>query len=98
MTTPWRDVDPKRLARAYGAAAATGLVIYVLVIRLALPALVARLSAGQVDALRAAFATHPYAVMSGILVVAAVLALPVLIAFRLVYGPVRPAGIRRGRP
>src|SRR5262245_37980 len=81
--------DPRRLARAIAASAATGAVIYTLVIRVALPTLHARLTHADVDWLRQAFEQHPAAVLGAIAVIAAVLALPVLGVFRWTYGPLR---------
>lgn len=79
----------RRTIRALAASVATGVAVYVLVVRMALPSIARSLSSEQVDWLRRAFATHPWLVMSSLMVVALVLALPVLIAFRLAYGPVR---------
>jgi hypothetical protein len=87
-----RDPDPARLRRtirACGASIVTGLVVYLLVVRVAMPSLVRSFSPEQVDWLRRAFATHPWLVMSSLMVIALVLALPVLIAFRLAFGPMR---------
>jgi hypothetical protein len=77
------------MARAIAASAATGAAIYVLVIRVALPALQARLTRQQVDWLRQAFETHPAAVLAAIVAIAGVLALPVFGIFRWTYGPLR---------
>ena len=77
----------RRTVRAFAASAVTGIVVYFLVVRAALPAIARRLSSEQVEWLRRAFATHPWLVLSSMTVVALVLALPVLIAFRLAYGP-----------
>jgi len=87
----------RRLVRAFVASVATAVVIYVLVVRVGLPAVARSLTPGQIDWLRQAFATHPWVVMSSIMVVALVLALPVLIAFRLAYGPMRGQWIGRPR-
>ena len=83
--------DPRRLARAIAASAATGAAIYTLVIRFALPAVEARLTREHVDWLRQAFDRHPVAVLGSIVLIAAVLALPVLGVFRWAYGPLRPS-------
>jgi len=87
----------RRLVRAFVASVATAVVIYVLVVRVGLPAVARSLTPGQIDWLRQAFTTHPWVVMSSITVVALVLALPVLIAFRLAYGPMRGQWIGRPR-
>jgi len=87
----------RRLVRAFVASVAAAVVIYVLVVRGGLPAVARSLTPGQIDWLRQAFTTHPWVVMSSIMVVALVLALPVLIAFRLAYGPMRGQWIGRPR-
>ncbi|HEY3157732.1 MAG TPA: hypothetical protein VGJ78_02130 [Vicinamibacterales bacterium] len=66
----------RRTIRAFVASVATGLVVYVLVVRVALPAVARSLSPEQIEWLRRAFLTHPWLVMSAILVIAMVLALP----------------------
>jgi len=81
--------DPRRLARAIAASAATGTAVYVLVVRAALPLLETRLTRPQVDWLRQTFDAHPSAVLVTIAASAAVLALPVLGVFRWTYGPLR---------
>ena len=81
--------DPKRLIRAWVASVVTGVVIYYLVIRLGLPALSNHLTDAQVEWLRIQFRAHPARVMASIAAAAAILALPVLAAFRLAYGPFR---------
>ena len=90
-----RRVDA-RMVRALLASVATGIVVYLIVIRGALPLLTRRLSSEQVDWLRSAFNDHPWAVLGSIAIVAAILALPVLVAFRIVYGPMK--GHWRRRP
>ncbi len=82
-----RGGDGRRLAAAMLASVAVGTAIYWLVIVLGLPALAHRLSGEQVLALRDGLRTHPLRVLGAVLVAAAVLALPVLLVFRLVYGP-----------
>ena len=79
----------RRTIRALAASVATGVAVYVMVVRVALPSIARSLSSEQVDRLRRAFATHPWLVMSSLMVIALVLALPVLIAFRLAFGPMR---------
>lgn len=83
------SADPVRLVLATLASAAAGAVVYLLVIRLGLPVLVAHLTDAQVGRLRDAFRTHPGLVAAGVLGVAAILALPVPLIFRVVYGPLR---------
>jgi hypothetical protein len=82
-----RRGDGRRLAAAMLVSAAVGAAIYWLVIVQGLPALVHRLSDEQVLALRDGLRTHPFRVLGAVLVAAAALALPVLLVFRLVYGP-----------
>ncbi len=77
----------RRLLRAVVASAATGGAIYLLVMHVALPALVVRLTPVQIAWLRQAFVQYPVAVLGGIIAVAAVLGLPVLGVFRWTYGP-----------
>ena len=82
----WRG-DGRRLAAAMLASVAVGAATYWLVIMRGLPALAHRLSDEQVLALRDGLRTHPFRVLGAVLVAAAALALPVLLVFRLVYGP-----------
>jgi hypothetical protein len=77
----------RRLAAAMLVSVAVGAAIYWFVIVRGLPALAHHLSDEQVLALRDSFRTHPFRVLSAVLVAAGVLALPVLAVFRLVYGP-----------
>ena len=79
----------RRLVWATAASAGTGGLIYLLVMRGALPALQAWLTPAQVEWLRQAFAHHPTATLGAIAALAALLALPVLGVFRYVYGPWR---------
>ena len=76
-----------RLAAAMLASVAVGAAIYWLVIVRGLPALAHRLSDEQILALRDSLRIHPFRVMGAVLVAAAALALPLLVVFRLVYGP-----------
>jgi hypothetical protein len=76
-----------RLAAAMLVSVAVGAAIYWLVIVRGLPALAHRLSDEQILALRDSLRTHPLRVLGGVLVAAAVLTLPLLVVFRLVYGP-----------
>ena len=81
-----RRVD-ERMIRAFLASVVTGVVVYLIVIRGALPLLTRRLTAEQIDWLRSGFNDHPWVVLGSIAIIAAILALPVLVAFRIVYGP-----------
>jgi Family of unknown function (DUF6338) len=83
-----RRVD-ERMVRAFLASVATGVVVYLVVIRGAFPLLTRRLTSEQIDWLRSAFDTHPWAVLGSITIIAMILALPVLVAFRIVYGPMK---------
>jgi predicted nucleic acid-binding protein len=83
-----RRVD-ERLVRAFLASVATGVVVYLIVIRGALPLLTRRLTSEQIEWLRSAFDAHPWVVLGSIAMIAAILALPVLVAFRIVYGPMK---------
>jgi hypothetical protein len=89
------EVDPKRLAYALVVSAATGAAIYWMVMRQALPALTANLSPGDIDRLREAFRWHPGWVFAAVGLVSAILALPVLLVFRAVSGPLSRRGSRR---
>ncbi len=77
----------QRLALATIGAVATGSIVYLLVVRLALPALALHLTDAQVVWLRDAFQVHPRFVATAILAAACALALPVPLVFRLMYGP-----------
>ena len=79
--------EGRRLAAAMLVSVAVGAAIYWLVIVRGLPALAHRLSDEQVLALRDGLRTHPFRVLGAVLVAAAALAFPVLVVFRLVYGP-----------
>ena len=89
-----RRVDA-RMVRALLASVATGVLIYLIVIRGALPLLTRRLTSEQIDWLRGAFNDHPRVVLGSIAIIAAILALPVLVAFRVVYGPMKGQWRRR---
>ena len=84
-----------RLAAAMLVSVAVGAAIYWLVIVRGLPALAHRLSDEQVLALRDSLRIHPFRVLGAVLVAAAALALPLLVVFRLVYGPL--TGLRQPR-
>jgi hypothetical protein len=77
----------RRLLFATMASAATGVIIYLLVMLLLLPGVQAWLTPAQVEWLRDAFIAHPYMVLGVIGIVAAILAAPVFGVFRWVYGP-----------
>ena len=77
------------MIRAFLASVATGVVVYLIVIRGALPLLTRRLTSDQIEWLRTAFDAYPWAVLGGIAIIAAILALPVLMVFRIVYGPMK---------
>jgi hypothetical protein len=63
---------------------AVGAAIYWFVIVRGLPALAHRLSDEQILALRDGLRTHPFRILGAVLAAAAVLALPVLVVFRVV--------------
>jgi hypothetical protein len=75
-----------RMVRALLVSVATGVVIYLIVIRGALPLLARRLTSEQINWLRSVFNDHPRVVLGTIASIAAILALPVVVAFRIVYG------------
>jgi len=77
------------MVRALLASVATGVVLYLIVIRGVLPFLTRRLTSEQIEWLRGVFNAHPWAVLGSIATIAAILALPVLVAFRIVYGPMK---------
>jgi hypothetical protein len=79
--------DGRRLAAAMLVSVAVGAAIYWLVIVRGLPALAHRLSDEQILALRDSLRIHPFRVLGAVLVAAAALTLPLLVVFRLVYGP-----------
>jgi hypothetical protein len=81
------DRSGGRLAAAMLVSVAVGAAIYWLVIVRGLPALAHRLSDEQILALRDSLRIHPFRVLGAVLVAAAALALPLLVVFRLVYGP-----------
>ena len=77
----------RRLLLAIVASAATGGIIYLLVMHVVLPGVQARLTPAHIEWLREAFADHPLVVLGVITLMAAVLAAPVFGVFRWVYGP-----------
>ena len=79
----------RRMVRGILASAATGLLIYLLAIDVALPRIAGRLTGENREWLREAFLRHPVGILIAILGIAAILALPVLGVFRWVYGPLR---------
>jgi hypothetical protein len=84
-----------RLVRAMLASVATGGIIYLLVMHVALPALGARQAPAQIEWLRQAFAEHPMMILGTIVALAALLAVPVLGVFRWVDGPLTTLTARR---
>jgi hypothetical protein len=76
----------ERLVRALLASIAAGVVVYLVVVRGALPLVTRRLTSEQIEWLRTAFNDHPWVVLGSIAIIAAILALPVLVAFRIVHG------------
>ena len=82
----------RRLLLAITASAATGGIIYLLVMHILLPSLQARLTPAYIEWLREAFTNHPLMVLAVIFLFAAVLAVPVLGVFRWVYGPLIHGG------
>jgi hypothetical protein len=80
----------RRLLLAIVASAATGGIIYVLVMHVVLPGVQARLTPAHIESLREVFADHPLVVLGVITLMAAVLAGPVFYVFRWVYGPLIP--------
>ena len=84
--------DRRRLVRAWSASAVAGLLIYALV----LPRLAAGLTDVQISWLRTQFHTHPIIVLASLLAAVAIVASPVLVVFRLVYGRFRARYSVRG--
>jgi hypothetical protein len=90
-------VPGRRLVAAMLASVAVAALIYWLVIVHGLPRLVHGLTDAQVLALRDTLRTRPLRLVGAVLAAAAVLALPVLLVFRLVYGPlIGSRGSREG--
>ena len=93
MANSRRSLEPpgpdarRRLLRAGIASAATGSVIYLLVMHLVFPQIAAHLSSAQVEWLGQALARHPAAVLAAVVCIAALLGLPVIGVFRWVHGP-----------
>ena len=77
----------RRLLLSIVASAATGGIIYLLVMHVVLPGVRAHLKPAHIEWLREAFTDHPLVVLSVIVLFAAVLAAPVFGVFRWVYGP-----------
>jgi hypothetical protein len=77
------------LIRALIASLVTGISVYLLVMRGAMPAIARGLTPTQIAWLRRAFLEHPWLVLASLAVVAAILALPVLLTFRLAFGPTK---------
>ena len=89
------EVRGRRLVAAMLASIAMGAAIYWLVIVHGLPWLVHRLTDAQVLALRESLRSRPLPLLGAVLAAVAVLALPVLLVFRLVYGPLVGSRERR---
>jgi hypothetical protein len=82
----------RRLAAAMLASLVAGAVIYWLVIVRGLPALADRLTDAQALALRDGLRSHPLRIAAAMFAAAAVLSLPIIVVFRLVYGPFTRTG------
>jgi hypothetical protein len=85
--------DLGKLLRAMAASVAVGVGIYLFVIEWALPSVQSRLTPAQIEFLRQSMTHYPAAVLFAVTAIAAVLALPVLIVFRVMYGPLRGTAI-----
>lgn len=77
----------RRLLLAIVASAGTGGMVYLLVMHVALSRVRAHLTPAHIEWLREAFTTHPLVVLGVIVTLAGVLAAPVFVVFRWVYGP-----------
>jgi hypothetical protein len=77
----------RQLLIATVASVATGVIIYLLVMQIVLPGVLARLTPADIEWLRAALTERPLVVLGAIVALAAVLAIPVFGVFRWVYGP-----------
>ena len=88
MSAPPDPAFRARLIRALVASTVTGLVILT-AMRAVLPAVARRLSSEQVDWLRRSFAEHPWITMAALTLMSLIAALPVLLAFRLAFGPMK---------
>jgi hypothetical protein len=89
------DVERPRLLAAIAASAVAGALIYWFVITLGLPGLAERLAPPQIEWLRETARSHPGRLIAGVALASGLLALPVLLVFRVVYGPF--TGAARGR-
>ena len=79
--------DRRQVLLASLASALTGASIYLLVMYVALPALLPRLTPAQVEWLREVYTVRPLVVVGIIVAFAGLLAVPVFGVFRWVYGP-----------
>jgi hypothetical protein len=86
-----------RLPRAFAFSLGAGLLILGLLRYVLLPAVAARLSSDHANGWRDALRAHPYLMLAGVLVSAAVLSLPVLLIglWGVQAGPFRPRTPRR---
>ena len=87
--------SPVRLVAAAIASSIAGAVVYLLVMRLGLPALVDHLTDQQIGKLRDAWRGHPWLSIAAVAATASVLAFPVLLVFRAVSGPLAARGRRQ---
>jgi hypothetical protein len=87
VNAPRDPVFRARLTRALLASTVTGAVILA-GMRAAQPAIALSLTAEQVEWLRRAFAEHPWMVLATLTLMSLIFALPVLLAFRLAFGPI----------
>ena len=88
MSAPGDPSVRARLLRALIASVATGTVL-LFALRAAMPAIAARLTDAQIAWLRRAFNQHPWLVLGTITVISLLLASPVLLAFRIWFGPIQ---------
>jgi uncharacterized membrane protein YedE/YeeE len=85
--TPLTREDRRRLARAVVASALTGVAMYLLVMHIVRPAVLAHITDAQVARLRQAVVERPAIVLGAIVGMCAVAGLPLLGVFRWVHGP-----------
>ena len=94
MNAPHDPVFRARLLRALLASLATGAVL-LLAFRAAMPVIARRLTDDRIEWLRDAFNQHPWLVLGTIPLISLLLATPVLIAFRMAFGPLKGQWGRR---